>query len=224
MQLGGQSRTVKTNQTGVHDKLEILVKRYQSTRSNRPVSAHTLQAFDAILPWLKNDDRPLILDSCCGVGQSTVKLAGLHPNVRVLGVDKSEHRLDKHHAYATSADNYRVVRADLNDFWRLLYDADIRFSKHYLLYPNPYPKATQIQKRWYASAVMPYLTGLSDYVEVRSNWRLYLEEFAIAASHYGLDGGIDVISGNQEPFTPFERKYQHSGQPCYQLIMERAHD
>lgn len=212
----GNSRTITTNQTGVHDKLDEIVKKYQSGASQRPISEHTQQAFEHACNWLRSWRGPVILDSCCGVGQSTVNLAHHYPDHKIIGVDKSAARIEKHHAYGTEAGNYLLVRADVNDFWRLVRRSDWQVQKHYLLYPNPYPKASQVQKRWHASAAMPDLMAMTPNIQVRSNWVVYLMEFAQAAAHYGVSAELTSIS-EQQAFTPFERKYQQSGQTCWQL-------
>ncbi|GGW83070.1 tRNA (guanine(46)-N(7))-methyltransferase TrmB [Alteromonas halophila] len=213
----GNSRTISTNQQGPHDKLDALALRYQQTDNQRPVSAHTQQAFDDIAAWATSGDLPVILDSCCGVGESTARLAALYPDCRVIGIDKSEARLNKHSEYAAELDNYRIIRADVNDFWRLVVAAGWPVKKHYLLYPNPYPKASQIQKRWHGSPAMKALMSTCESIEVRSNWLVYLLEFAQAAQHYGRVSDIQEITASQA-FTPFERKYQASGQSCWQLV------
>jgi hypothetical protein len=99
---------------------------------------------------------------------------------------------------------------------------NIRFAYHFLLYPNPYPKASQIQKRWYAGALMPYLMQLAPRLEVRSNWQLYVQEFALAAEYYGVTTQLSPIANLNDPLTPFERKYSESGQTCYQLQITAA--
>lgn len=213
----GNSRSITTNQTGIHEKLDVLVKRYQHAENQRPVGDHTKQAFADMERWLADYSGPLILDSCCGVGESTARLAAMYPDLRVVGLDKSAQRVEKHTNYAAENDNYRVIRADVNDFWRLLRASDWVVEKHYLLYPNPYPKSAQIQKRWYASAAMADLMALCPNVEVRSNWPLYLMEFAQASAHYGLASSLEEITGDDH-FTPFERKYRRSGQVCWKLL------
>ena len=213
----GNSRSITTNQQGVHDKLDELVARYQRATNQRPVSAHTQQAFDDVSAWLDGFDGGIILDSCCGVGESTARLADRYPDYRVIGIDKSQSRLEKHANYASVQTNYQVVRADVNDFWRLVVAAGWPVAKHYLLYPNPYPKASQVQKRWHGSPAMQALMALCDETEVRSNWLVYLLEFAQAAKHYGRISDIRALSGN-DAFTPFERKYTASGQTCWQLV------
>ncbi|QJR81431.1 methyltransferase domain-containing protein [Alteromonas pelagimontana] len=215
----GNSRDVSTNQTGVHEKLDALVARYQQNKNQRPVSEHTLSAFNDAVAWLGDWTGDIILDSCCGVGESTATIARQYPECKVIGLDKSAARVDKHEHYRKATDNYRVIRADVNDFWRLASKAQWPIKKHYLLYPNPYPKSAQVQKRWHASAAMVDMMALTPHIEVRSNWLIYLLEFAQAAKHYGLITHLTEVTTAQ-PITPFERKYRASGQVCWQLACE----
>lgn len=219
----GNSRTVTSNQVGIHHKLDTLVMRYQQTESKRPVCEHTREAFVAVEDWLDGWQGDIILDSCCGVGQSTATIAAAYPDCKVIGLDKSVMRLGKHSHYQSGADNYAVFRADVNDFWRLAVQGQWSVKKHYLLYPNPYPKSSQIQKRWYGCAAMVDLMALCPVIEVRSNWLLYLQEFAQAAKHYGLSSEIETVTKGQ-PMTPFERKYLASGQTCWVLTTGKGKD
>jgi len=213
----GNSRAITTNQQGVHEKLDDLVIKYQKSVNQRPIGEHTQVAFEEACNWIADFDGDIILDSCCGVGESTATIARLNPECRIIGIDKSEQRIDKHSHYAVHQDNYRVIRADVNDFWRLVRQANWKVSQHYLLYPNPYPKKTQVQKRWHGSAAMVDLMAITPNIEVRSNWLVYLMEFAKAAQHYGVTADLAEITSH-EAMTPFERKYRASGQLCWQLL------
>ncbi len=212
----GNSRAITTNQIGVNDKLDALVEKYKNSVNQRPIGEHTQAAFDEASEWLASGSGEIILDSCCGVGESTANLARENPDCRVIGLDKSELRVGKHAHYSAGQDNYRVIRADVNDFWRLVNQHKWQVKQHFLLYPNPYPKKTQIQKRWHASAAMPDLMAICQDLEVRSNWQIYVEEFAQAATHYGLHGVVKSID-TTNPMTPFERKYSSSGQACWRV-------
>lgn len=213
-----QAREITTSQQAISDKLEALVAKYQVAKNQRPISEHTQRAFDEAKEWLAGHTEPLILDSCCGVGESTAKIANANPNTRVIGLDKSVARLNKHSHYAEERQNYIVVRADVNDFWRLARNAKWVLDKHFLLYPNPYPKPAQVQKRWHASAVMPDLVALGGELEVRSNWSLYLKEFAFALDAYNKASKIIEVNSLGAITTPFERKYIESGQSCWKLM------
>lgn len=227
-------RSISTNQTNMHEDLPKLVARHQSHVFSKPIAAHTQEAFDLVLGYLSGWGSEVIIDACCGVGESTIKIAELNPNAKVVGIDKSIARLSKHNSYRNikETSNYILIQADLIDFWRLLAsylsnsnDHKWHIVKQFILYPNPYPKKSQIGKRWYASAVFKDILGVCNQIEWRSNWKLYLQECLQAAQLYGLTGEITVVENPSteitrlNAYTPFERKYQLSGQTCFKLFI-----
>jgi tRNA (guanine-N7-)-methyltransferase len=203
----GESRPVASNQSGLHPRLEAVVRRHLNTSCRRPFAEHTRLAFERIATW-RDPNRPLILDSGCGTGIGAARLAALHPEAQVLGLDKSAARLARHPALPANA---RLERAELGDFWRLAAAAGWRLDRHYLLYPNPWPKVRQLMRRWHGSPALPALLALGGRLELRSNWRLYVEEFARALNLAGIDGAIDLVP-DEPSLTPFETKYRVSGQ------------
>jgi|TARA_B110000091_G_scaffold85592_1_gene94001 tRNA G46 methylase TrmB len=227
----GDSKVIVTNQVGIHEKLGDIVEKHFCHPFQKPYQKHTQTAFDDIntivQTFLINDPQgKVILDSCCGVGQSTRLLAQQNPAALVVGVDKSANRIErKVEGFDVSTDdktnNYHLIRADLNDFYRLVKAANWPVTKHYILYPNPWPKSKHLQRRWQGSAVFPTLITIGEQLILRSNWRLYLEEFQFAADIAGLQGKISEV-GNSQPLTPFEAKYQASGQVCWELQVSPA--
>ena len=214
----GDSKAIVSNQPGVHEKLDEIVKKHLAHRSKKPYQAHTEQAFEQINAIVQAFDGDIILDSCCGVGQSTRILAQQNPEALVIGVDKSANRIERNIEDVWQVDNYHLIRADLNDFYRLVEKANWPIHKHYILYPNPWPKAKHIQRRWHGSAVFPEIIGLGKHIILRSNWPIYLQEFQQAAAIAGRNGEMSEVTDKQ-PLTPFEAKYQASGQTCWQLII-----
>ena len=230
----GDSKAIISNQEGIHEKLDEVVKRHLTHASQKPYQAHTKEAFaqmDALVNafLVVNPEGEVILDACCGVGQSTRILAKQNPQALVIGVDKSDHRINRNVEGfdvddGFSAENYHLVRADLNDFYRLVKAADWPVSKHYILYPNPWPKSKHLQRRWHGSAVFPQMTSIGQQLILRSNWRIYLAEFQQAAKLVDLRGQIDALPvvDSSLALTPFEAKYQASNQICWQLILGRV--
>jgi tRNA (guanine-N7-)-methyltransferase len=57
--------------------------------------------------------------------------------------------------------------------------------------------------------------ALGGAIECRSNWRVYVEEFALAVKLIaGTDASVDEHVPSM-PITPFERKYLASGHALY---------
>ena len=112
------------------------------------------------------------------------------------------------------------MRADLVDFWRLALAEGWQPQRHYLLYPNPYPKPRHLKMRWQGHPVFPAIVALGGRLELRSNWRLYVEEFALALRQAtGLEAGVERYHPGDVCLSPFEEKYHRSGQPLWRLVV-----
>ena len=171
------------------------------------------EAFDASMAaWRAAGAPPLILDAGCGVGLSTRHLASRHPGHFVIGVDQSADRLARNIPWeGIQPANFICVRADLVDYWRLMLASDVRPDKHFILYPNPWPKIGHLARRWHGHPVFPTIVALGGEIECRSNWRIYVEEFAFALAQLS---GAEVLPEPfqaSRPITPFEKKYTDSG-------------
>ncbi|NJD24748.1 MAG: SAM-dependent methyltransferase [Betaproteobacteria bacterium] len=215
------SRPVTSGQDAPHRDLEKLLQRHLVHPYRKPVLDYSRAAFATALAsraaW--NPAAPLILDAGCGVGWSTLALARIHPDCFVIGVDQSSDRLGRGRPEEIP-ENAVLVRADLVDFWRLLAAEGLRLERHYVLYPNPWPKVGHLARRWHGHAVFPVWRELGGLVECRSNWRIYVEEMAQALT---LLSGRPVSPESfvpDAPLTPFERKYLASGHALWRCQVD----
>lgn len=222
-EITGDSRIITSNQIGLHEKLDEVVLKHLQHPFKKPYQTHTLQAFKECEKWVEQQGKPIIFDSCCGVGESTYHIAKAHPEAIILGMDKSADRLSKHPMQSgqdkEDLDNYRLLQVNLNDFWRLAVEANWQLSHHYLLYPNPWPKSKHLQRRWHGSAVFPSIITLGGKLDLRSNWFTYVEEFQRALQLANVESECSVYSA-EHAITPFERKYWASGQQSLRLTCD----
>ncbi len=214
----GRSRSVTSRQTGPHDDLERQLFRHAARPFARPIAGFNREAFERVAVRLASVERPLILDSGCGTGDSSRLLARRHPDHWIVGVDRSADRLSRRRP--DTPENCLLVRADLIDFWRLAREHGWAPVHHYLLYPNPEPKPRHLKRRFHAHPVFPDVVALGGRIESRSNWRIYLEELAQALAFHGRAARIEPIPADETPLTPFERKYRASGQSLWRLISD----
>jgi tRNA G46 methylase TrmB len=208
------SRPVSSNQHGIHEHLAEIVDKHASSEFRKPIAAVSEQAFQrAIAAWQAHGGE-LIIDAGCGVGLSTRRLATMFRESFVIGVDQSADRLQRDvHWPGLPPENFLTVRADLIDFWRLMLSEAIHPVRHYLLYPNPWPKKAHVGRRWHGHPVFPTIMGLGGLIECRSNWKTYVDEFAAAAMQ--LRGKPiatnELVVDPNSALSPFEEKYLASG-------------
>ena len=193
------ARAVTTNQTDIYDKLEEVVRKYATTDYLRPIAEHTRKAFAEAEKFVEDfynkipaghSSYKVILDSGCGTGESTLNIARQHPDIPVIGIDKSAVRLTKAGGAGVNGasafpQNAFLVRAELLDFWRLALEAvqagRWHIPYHALYFPNPWPKQSEATRRFHLHPIFPTLLQLGDTIEMRTNWEIYAREFAEAA-------------------------------------------
>ena len=205
---------LKTDQMTPHPDLAKIVQHHQDHPWRKPCPAHTREAFEQLLERLRHDNRPLILDSFCGTGMSTALIARANPDALVVGIDQSAHRLAKHQP--SDAKNYLLLRAEAEPFWLCLEDAGITLHSHWLLYPNPWPKASQLKRRVHGHGAFPVLSRLGGKLERRTHWDIFAQEFAQAAAFIGIKGQTASFVPDA-PMTLFERKYANRGQTLWRF-------
>lgn len=235
------ARAVESNQETIHKDLEKLVRKYAQTHYLRPIASHTREAFslaqEALDNWVKKNEKPeapVVIDSGCGTGESTIHLARRFRDCFIIGIDKSAMRLNKagNEAQLDSEPvptNAYWVRAELLDFWRLALEAHWNIRYHAVFYPNPWPKQSEGTRRFHMHPIFPTMMSLAPVTELRTNWEIYAREFAAAseilrqescteARFAGLQAECEAFTPSR-PETAFERKYAAAGQPLWRVIV-----
>jgi tRNA G46 methylase TrmB len=215
------SRQVHSTQIGIHPRLEALLARRNSSEWSQPFHRPSVQAFKALERVVEGWQGKIVLDSGCGTGESTRLIARAMPDCLVVGIDKSLSRLSRTGAksFPHRTGNAVWVRAELTTFWRLALQAGWRLHRHFILFPNPWPKPGALQRRWHAHPVFPDMLGLGGRLEMRCNWEPYAMEFAAAVNSLL---GTRIRPGTpveMPPMSPFERKYRNSGHPIYSVVV-----
>ena len=216
----GDIPQIETAQEGVHPKLEAVVQKHLTHLYRRVPTANMRAQFAEI--YATHRHAPIILDTGCGRGHSTRLLAQRYPHHRVLGLDKSSHRL-QHLPKEAMPENAYLLRVELVDFWLLAQAHQWRFEQVYLLYPNPWPKAMHLQRRWHGHAVFPAILDTAEQLILRTNWKVYAEEFALAAglARRPTTAATVLDIASEGPFmSAFERKYVLAGQPVYAVQVD----
>ena len=248
-QTHSHAKEVQSNQEGPFKDLEKLVRKYACTPYLRPIADHTRLAFADAEQFIadfyskgqaQSAPHPVILDSGCGTGESTFHLAQQFPDYPVIGIDKSAVRLNKANKNGDlpqpMPQNAFFVRAELIDFWRLALEkattGQWTIPYHALYYPNPWPKQSEAGRRFHLHPIFPTLMQISQTTELRTNWEIYAQEFALAvrilqktpvrdcfhSSRVAMTINCEAFEPEQ-PITAFERKYKNARQQLWRVII-----
>jgi tRNA G46 methylase TrmB len=214
-----KSKIITSLQDGIHENLEKSLKRYNLSNYVRPKRSFSDDNLSKIKNWLKGDS--FIFDIGCGIGESSYNLSKLYPDTKILGIDKSISRLDRNNSFKVSNANILLIQDDMFDLIPLLY-AELKekvLSVH-IYYPNPWPKKSQLKRRIHANPIAPFLFELSNNFYLRSNWKIYLDEFSKSFEFYkGVKSQVVEVEEFSGYLTPFEKKYHLSDQAIYELII-----
>lgn len=211
------SRPVSGGQPGIHRQLLQVLAKHLHGAYKKPVTVYSRTLFATVEDLRRQINKPVILDAGCGTGVGTQLLATENSHALVIGVDKSSHRLARGGLGANIGlrANCLLLKMDLLDFWRLAVQHGWRLQKHYLLYPNPWPKLKHLLRRWYAHPVFPELLSLGGVLEMRCNWRVYAEEFHAAMEYIAPGACLHDAYAPQTSISLFEQKYAGSGHVIY---------
>ncbi len=212
------SRLPTSAQCEPHARLLERLSIHERTEWLQPIRSHSRQALDRLTAQLAAEPRPIILDSGCGTGWACVALAQRYPNHWIIGIDRSKARLSK---APEVPNNVFLMRAELADVWRLMVEQNWSVERHYVLYPNPYPKASQLQRRWHGHPAWPFLLQVCDCLIMRTNVSVYAREWHQALHYCGYTQAtlneLDLAQTCQQPLTAFEKKYAASGHPLFEV-------
>lgn len=204
---------IDSNQSSIHQRLDEVVQRHARSKFKAPLRPVQQAIFDQVFCELT---QPVILDLGCGTAMSSEYLLKHNASIMVLGVDKSLARLMRHPLFSKQSvlnntfvkqGRLGLLRADAIDLIRYCDKQKMDVHSIKLFYPNPWPKAAHLQRRWHGHAVFPQLLALGAPIELRTNWLIYAEEFVRACQLLGVAADLQEY----QPIVPaslFEKKYQ----------------
>jgi tRNA (guanine-N7-)-methyltransferase len=210
------SRRVTSSQTAPHGNLYKVVRKHLAHSYLKPLSKYVDEDVSKVLKTIEAAQRPVLLDSGCGTGESTLFLGRQNPSCLIIGIDKSAVRMQKA-LKKVRPENVIFLRTDQFNFWRTARMRELTFEKHFLYYPNPWPKKDHLMRRIHGHPAFSDLLWISKKMIIRSNWRLFLEEFAIAFEAATNKRGTIMQISAVEPVTLFEKKFLTSGHDLYEF-------
>ena len=188
----------------------------------RPATARPLD--ESYCSWSKNYQR-LFIDLGCGVGYHPIQLAQQHPDTGIVAIERTRNKF--------LSLQRRIQSHDLENIFGVYSDAinwvpdhlpEESLDRAYFLYPNPYPKESQANKRWHRQAFFHSLLskikkGGQLTFATNEEW-LHEECEHYMLKHWKLHLASKAVLTYKDGYsfrTHFEKKYLLRGQSCFNL-------
>lgn len=169
--------------------------------------------------WMSSE-LPLDLEIGAGTGKFAIRYCQEHPDRRLIAIERTRtrsSRFEQSSPLSLRPKNLYYVR-DEAERWVVRFLPPASLSRIFLLYPNPYPKFSQRNKRWHFSPFFQFLLSrLKEFGEIvlATNLQWYLTE---AAESWTKTFDLKIVEqgeiGNFRTYTGFEEKYLMRGESC----------
>lgn len=175
--------------------------------------------------FIANLAKPYVLDIGSGTGDFAIGYAKKHPEISILAVEKTKAKFkkfsDKLKSEKDALPNLYPCHANVINLVTH-YVQPQSLSACFIHYPNPYPKDSQSNKRFYRMPFFGYLKSRlirngeihfsTNLLGTMNEAKYYLSEV------WGLSLiQMCAVESHEEPLTAFERKYLARGETCWRL-------
>lgn len=174
--------------------------------------------------WFEKS-QPLWLEIGCGKGQFAIELAGQHPEINILAVEKIANVVvtAAEKAAAANLPNLRFLNCSAEYLQRYLRPQSV--SRLFLNFSCPYPKERYASHRLTSARFLPiYAALLTPHAEIHQktdNRQLFeysieqLSAYGFTLKNVSLDLHHSDFAGNI--VTEYEQRFLDLGQPIYRL-------
>lgn len=184
----------------------------------------TLPKDEDFKTWVQPNDY-VALEIGCGAGLHPILWTKQNPHKKLIAIERTKNKFESFEQRIKNnpRDNLFSVNCDASD-WIPANLIPESIDELFLLYPNPYPKEKQANKRWYRSSFFHCLKEClkpGAKIHLATNEKFFYEE----AKKYGVEYWSLKILQDQKlnpsehsPRTHFEKKYLLRGETCYDVI------
>lgn len=173
-------------------------------------------------------NQPIIIEIGAGAGLHAIQYAKKNPHHFIIPIERTKikaHALLQRVLHHPALTNIYPVYGDAIE-WICRHCQPNEINAYYILYPNPYPKAKQANKRFMH---MPFMAKLIETLQpggtitLATNIVSYYEEAKLSfKTVWQLELVSDkVIPPDTQARTHFEKKYLARGESCFNLIFKK---
>ena len=177
--------------------------------------------------------KPLSVEIGCGDGTHSLRYCQQNPHVNLIAIEKSPVRFrsfqKKIDQLSPKLSNLYPIQTNAIS-WIFHFIPAESIQTLFILYPNPYPKSSQRNKRWHAMPFMGELIRRLQFkgqIVLTTNEFFYLQEAQeylqeVWNMQFLKKECFSSLKGRRVPRTAFEKKYLQQGCTCYSLIFEKT--
>jgi tRNA G46 methylase TrmB len=196
------------------------MRRFKNPFAGRPENSEFRQK--------KLPTQKLVVEIGCGVGLHPIQYAKSNPDAFIIAIEKTREkflkfkgRLENHPELGNI---YPVHASALHWIPQNILQEEV--DQYFILYPNPYPKEKQKNKRFMHMPFMDYLLKTlkpGGLLEMATNKEFYyLEARNAMQNEWGMQLVSDMlVAKNTAPRTHFEKKYLLRGEHCYNMLFRK---
>lgn len=179
-------------------------------------------------PEFNNHGKPICIEIGCGVGLHPILYSKKYPENFLVAIEHTKNKFEKFERRFQnngSPSNLLPIHGNAIN-WINDNLTSHSVYEYFLLYPNPSPKAGDLNKRWYA---MPFMGVIIDTlvkggrITIASNETFYIEE---AKNYMTKNWNLKLLNESkileQETYrTHFEKKYVGRKEDCINLVFQK---
>ena len=173
-------------------------------------------------------DQPIDLEVGAGVGWHAITRSKENPKRYLIAIERTKNKFKKfnqRYIGNNSPGNLLIVHSDAIN-WVNENVSSKMISKIFILYPNPYPKKSDLNKRFYAMGFMEKLIDIlkpGGEIQLATNKKFYADETKEYLTQiYKLELLNDKILKAEKPRTHFEKKYLLNNEKCFDLTFKKT--
>lgn len=179
--------------------------------------------------WLGSFDHRPAVEIGCGAGLHPIRRALRHPEIPLLAFERTKLKFRSFQSRIESHKPKNLFALNRDATCWLPHNMGPRsVSEYFFLYPNPYPKESQANKRWHRSPFFHFVLETlapGGHIHFASNETFYIEE----CKSYSLNlWKLELISEfsprldmEYRPVSHFEKKYLQRGETCTHLTFKK---
>ncbi|MFN0314673.1 MAG: tRNA (guanosine(46)-N7)-methyltransferase TrmB [Burkholderiales bacterium] len=171
---------------------------------------------------------PVVLEIGCGMGETTAKIASLHPETDYLGVEVHAPGVGSVLKLASEKGlaNLRILQHDAVEIVRHMLPQESLNGVH-IFFPDPWPKTRHHKRRLIQASFVSLLASRlkpGGYLHMATDWREYAEQMlAVLHAESSLDNTAQGFATRPayRPMTKFEQRGLKLGHGVWDLIFRR---